>query len=76
MGLLGSEVRDANVKLRFCVIVFMAVLALGSVLFWKAQLMMATDYEDMPVTHEQVKVKKSNLLKQQEIQRKLMETEN
>ncbi len=75
MGLLGSEVKNANVKLRFCVIVFMGVLAFGSVLFWKAQLMMSTEYEGMPVTHEQVKLKKSNLLKQREMQRKLIETE-
>jgi hypothetical protein len=72
VGLLGSGVKDPNYVLRFAVIFFMGVVAFGAVLFWKTQLIFNAEYQEMPTTHEQVKVKKENRLKQQKMQNVLL----
>ncbi|MEK7161972.1 MAG: hypothetical protein AAB729_04780 [Patescibacteria group bacterium] len=72
MALIGSNVNDPNYVLRFSVIVFMGIMAFGSVLSWRSQLLFAADYQEMPVTHEQLRVKKENNLKKQSLQKKIL----
>lgn len=59
-NLSGYAVKNPNYILRFAIIVFMGVIATGSVLFWRSQLFLASDYQEFPVTHEQRAVKKEN----------------
>jgi hypothetical protein len=62
--LTGSQVSDPNFLLRFALIIFSGTIAFGAVLFWKSQLLLAAEYQEMPTTHKQVKVKKQNIIKQ------------
>jgi hypothetical protein len=73
--LYGSDVRDPNFLLRFSIIVFMGIMAFGSVLFWRSSLLFATEYQELPVTHEQIKIKKENQKKQKTLQSKLINLE-
>lgn len=70
--LSGSEVSDPNYILRFAVIAFMAVVAFSSVLFWKSQLLFAAEYQEFPVTHQQLKIKKENEQKKKNLANKLV----
>ncbi len=72
MALIGSSVRDPNYILRFSVIVFMGVIAVGSVLMWRSALLFASEYQEMPMTHEQIRIKKENEKKQQSLQKKIL----
>ncbi len=76
MGLYGSDVKDPNFVLRFSVIVFMSIMAFGSVLFWRSTLLFASEYQDLPVTHEQIRIKNENIKKQKSLQNKLIGTKN
>lgn len=60
MPLLGSAVSDPNFKLRFCVIAFTGILGFGFALVWKSSLIMAAEYQEMPVTQQTLKIKKEN----------------
>ena len=68
MSLTGYRVGDSNYILRFSVIVFMGILAFGTVLAWRSSLLYAAEYQEMPVTHEQLRIKKENLIKQKQMQ--------
>ena len=67
MALIGSSVRDPNYILRFSVIVFMGIIAVGSVLMWRSSLLFASEYQEMPVTHEQIRIKKENEKKEKNL---------
>ena len=67
MPISGSGVGDPNFVLRFSIIVFIGIILFSSVLFWKSQLLFVAEYQDLPVTHEQIRIKKENKLKQQKI---------
>lgn len=47
-GLAGSGIHDVNVRFRMYLVVTVALFAFGSVLFWRAQLFMASEYVEMP----------------------------
>jgi hypothetical protein len=66
-GLIGSGVKDPNFLLRLSFLAFVGIIAFGSVLFWRTQLLFASEYQEMPITHEQLKIKKQNLKKQGKI---------
>lgn len=66
-GLIGSGVKDPNFILRLSFLVFAGIIAFGSILFWRTQLLFASEYQEMPTTHEQLKIKKQNLKKQGKI---------
>lgn len=70
-GLLGPQVRDPNYKLRFCLIVLVGLLAFGSLLLWKGQMLFAAEYQEMPITHSEVKIKKENRSIQEKMKKKL-----
>ncbi len=72
MAIIGSSVNDPNYILRFSVIVFMGIIAFGSVLTWRSQLLFAADYQEMPVTQQQLRIKKENNLKKQSLQNKVL----
>ncbi|MBI5530096.1 MAG: hypothetical protein HY918_01175 [Candidatus Doudnabacteria bacterium] len=72
MSINGYGVKDPNYILRFSVIVFMGVAAMGSVLAWRSSLLFASEYQEMPITHEQIKIKKENEKKQQSLQKKIL----
>ena len=64
MPIEGYRVRDPNYILRFCFMAFVGIIAFGSVMSWRSSLLFASEYQDMPVTHEQLKIKNQNLAKQ------------
>ena len=45
----GYRVYDANFRLRFFIIVFMGIMALGAVLYWRSQLLLSSEYVDFPM---------------------------
>lgn len=47
-NIAGSAIHDANPRFRMYLVVTVAVGALGSVLFWRSQLLIASDYVDLP----------------------------
>ncbi len=59
-GLIGSQVRDPNYRLRFFIIMTAGAVAFGAVLSWKSSILFASEYQDMPVTSQQLKIKKEN----------------
>ncbi len=72
MGIVGYGVKDPNYLLRFSIIVFCGIIGFGVALSWRASLLVAADYQDIPVSHEQLKVKKENNLKKQSLQKKII----
>ena len=74
MAIAGSGVKDPNFVLRFSSIVFFGVLAFGAVLFWRSSLIFASEYQDVPVSHEQVALKNRNEQKQKRIAKGLSKT--
>ncbi len=61
-NLIGSNVKNSNYILRLALLFFVGLTAFGSVVFWKSQLMFASEYQEFPKTHEQMKVRKENIL--------------
>ncbi len=59
-GMAGSLVHDANPRFRMYLIVTIAIFALGSVLFWRAQLFVSADYVELPDHGKTVKKAKVN----------------
>lgn len=45
----GSGIHDASPRFRMYAIVTVAIFALGSVLFWRTQLFVASDYVELPM---------------------------
>ncbi len=68
----GNQVKDANYVLRFALIAFMGIIATGSVLFWRSQLFLASEYQEMPLTAAQVKIKKENQARAKILDKKLI----
>lgn len=67
-GFYSYRVRDPNYRLRFGFIVMLGLLAFGTLLYWRGALLFAADYQEFPVTHEQIDIKNSNEKKQQKMQ--------
>lgn len=72
MHIGGTRVSSPNYILRFSVLVFSGIISVSCVLFWKSQLLFAAEYQELPVTHEQIKLKKENKLKQQKMAKGLL----
>lgn len=68
MPLIGSQVSDPNYILRFSVIMVLGMVAFASLLGWRSALFMASEYQEMPITHEQMKIKKENTQRQTKMQ--------
>lgn len=49
MRLAGSGIGIANFKLRFFVLVFFGIAALGSVLYWRQKTLLASTYAEFPI---------------------------
>lgn len=47
-GMTGSLIHDASPRFRMYLVVVVGIFALGSVLFWRAQLFVASEYVDLP----------------------------
>jgi hypothetical protein len=73
MGITGSGVNDPNLKFRFLVIMTLGILAVGSVLYWRSQLFLAAEYQDLPVTRPELEIKKKNEIKKKSFQEKANE---
>lgn len=56
----GYRVRDPNYLLRFALLIFAGVSALGAILSWRSQILFTAEYQEMPITQAQLKVKKEN----------------
>ena len=72
MAITGSSVNDPNYILRFSVIVFSGIILFGVAISWRASLLMANDYQEMPITHEQLKIRKENEQKRLVLEKKLL----
>jgi hypothetical protein len=46
-------------------------MILGAILSWKSQILFASEYQEMPVTQEQLKIRKENQQKRMSIQEKI-----
>lgn len=66
-GLTGGGVKEPNIILRFFMIIFLGLLGFGVALSWKSSYILASEYQDMPISKKQLEIKKKNLAKQQEI---------
>lgn len=47
-ALVGNSVGGTNYRLRFLVILLMGVMAFGGVLWWRSQVLFASDYVEFP----------------------------
>ena len=76
MALYGYRVKNPNYILRFALIIFLGVMASASVLFWKSQLLLTADYQEFPLTRQQLSAKKENQARRQKISAKLLQNLN
>ena len=49
MSIAGTKIRISNPRLPFFIIVFFGIMAFGSVLYWRQQLMRSSSYAGMPL---------------------------
>lgn len=49
MGIQGSGLSDKNVRLRFLSYLFIGVAAFGVILYWRSQLMLASEYVEFDI---------------------------
>lgn len=66
-NIAGSGIHDASPRFRMYLIVTVAVGALGSVLFWRSQLLLASDYVDLPEHGKVVQKMQAKMQAQQSI---------
>lgn len=66
-GIAGSGVREPNIVLRFCILIFLGTLGMGIALSWRSSLLLASEYQEMPTTKKTLDIKKRNQIKQQKI---------
>jgi hypothetical protein len=57
MGLIGDRVTTGNFRLRFFLIFFSGIVALGSVLYWRSQLLWSQEYVEFPQDYPKVRQK-------------------
>lgn len=69
----GEEVGDPNYLLRFSLIVVFGLFAFGSLILWRGEVLFAADYQAMPVTHQELRIKKHNQSVQEKMRNGLME---
>ncbi len=62
-GLMGSGIHDSNVRFRMYLVVTVAIFALGSVMYWRTQALLAADYVDFPEHKQARTMHTSGLLK-------------
>ena len=68
----GSGLGDKNVRLRFFLLVFMGLMAVGSVFYWKVKLVENAEYVDL--TGSKHSSKDPSLLKSDNYQIETIET--
>lgn len=47
-GMSGSGIKDVNVRFRMYTLVTVALFAFGTLLYWRGQLFVSSDYVDLP----------------------------
>ncbi|MBP9686865.1 MAG: hypothetical protein KBD66_03645 [Candidatus Doudnabacteria bacterium] len=55
-GMSGAGVKDVNVRFRMYTIVTVALFAFGTLLYWRGQLFVSSDYVELP-QHDRQSVK-------------------
>jgi hypothetical protein len=55
--LTGSHVYDTNFRLRFLMIFLIGVVAIGSVVYWRSQLIFSQEYVEFPQDNRRVREK-------------------
>ena len=68
MAIQGTGLHDKNARLRFLVYMFMGVIAFGSVLYWRTQLMTTTEYVEFGVVKRSKANKNDGTLRPQRYQ--------
>ena len=66
----GYEIREPNYLLRFAFVAIVGVTMSAAVFFWRSQLYLNSEYQDMPVSGQMVKIKHEN-----EFRRKLIQND-
>lgn len=64
MSIAGSGVSDPNLTLRFLILVFIGIVAISAVEFWKESLFTSAEYQPLPTTHKEIQIHKQNQQKQ------------
>lgn len=59
-GLTGSGVYDQSARFRMYFIVVFGIFALGSVLYWRSQALVASEYVELPNHHVSKQAKASS----------------
>jgi len=72
MGMAYSGLSDKNVRLRFFIYVFMGLIALGSVMYWKVKLFENSEYVEL--TFSSQKQEDPSLLQSKNYQIETFET--
>ncbi len=54
MAIVGSGLSDKNIRLRFLTYIFLGILALGLILYWKSQLFLTTEYVEFDTYSHQL----------------------
>jgi hypothetical protein len=71
-GLVGKGVSEPNIFLRFFAIIFIGTLGMGIVLSWRSSILLASDYQEIPISRQTLELREKNQTKQQKaLQREL-----
>lgn len=54
-GIAGSGIHDSSARFRMYLVVTVGLFALGSVLYWRSQNLLAADYVELPDHAQTVK---------------------
>ena len=66
--LIGGRVREPNFVFRFCAIIFLGVLGMGISFSWKSSMLMAAEYQEIPVSKQMLEIQKENREKQAQVE--------
>jgi hypothetical protein len=67
-GLTGSGVQDVNVRFRMYLVITVAIFALGSLLYWRSQNLIAAEYVELPDHAQKVQRQKQKVTDRFKIQ--------
>lgn len=62
-GIAGSGIHDSSARFRMYAIVTVGIFALGSVLYWRSQTLVASEYVELPQHHKSVQKAQNGKIK-------------
>lgn len=67
MAIAGTGLHIKNIRVRFLTYIFLGIVAFGSLMYWKSQLLLTAEYVDMYPAQD-TQGGNSNLMKSQNYQ--------